>query len=176
MWDNTLKPLPSRRNCMPSSPQTLPQHHCQGWGMINRRCRTAFTRVAFFKRLHTCAICAVLASLKLVFYLRLQRRVSFLAKQQIFLLTVFPEFLSHKKLSDARRGTRNNVARSSVWLPTLQIALTDVWHKLSSSIHKISATEICIIPSETHRATTLLLDINLNTYSKARRLNVDPIF
>lgn len=42
-----------------------------------------------------------------------------------YCLIAFPEFLSHKKLSDARRGTWNNVARSA-WLSTLQIALTDV--------------------------------------------------
>lgn len=101
-----------------------------------------------------------------------------MAKQQIFFYCpiVFPEFLSLKKLSDARRGTQNNVARISAWLPTLQIALTDVRHKLSSTTHKIAATEICIMPSETHRATNLLLDITLNTYSKALGLNVDPIF
>lgn len=37
----------------------------------------AFTRVAFFRRLNICAICAVLASLKLVFYLRLQESLFF---------------------------------------------------------------------------------------------------
>lgn len=111
-----------------------------------------------------------------MFYLRLQESLFFLAKQQILLVIVFPEFFSNKKWSDAKGGTQNNVARSSAWLPTLQVALTDVWHKLSSSVHKITVTEICIIPSETQIATTLLLDRNLNTYSKALWLNVDPIF
>lgn len=85
----------------------------------------AFTGVAFFKRLNIGVIRAVLASLKLVFYLRPQESL-FFGKDFFFSLIVFPEFLSHKKLLDARRGTHNNAARSSAWLPTLQRALTGV--------------------------------------------------
>lgn len=77
MWENGLKPPPSRRNPMPSSLQPLP-----GVRDANRRCRTAFTGVAFLQGLNTCVICAVLASLRLVF-LRLLDSL-FLAKQQIF--------------------------------------------------------------------------------------------
>lgn len=61
---------------------------------------------------------------------------SLFGKAAHFLLVVFPEFLSHKKLSDIRREIQNNVARSFTWLPTLQRALTDVQYKLSSSIQK----------------------------------------
>lgn len=68
---------------------------------------------------------------------------SLFGKAADFLLTVFPELLSHKKLSDARRETQNNVARSSTRLPTLHIALTDVQQKLSASIHKNLCNRIC---------------------------------
>lgn len=58
---------------------------------------------------------------------------SLFGKAAYFLLLVFSEFLSHKKLSDARRETQA-VASCSTWLPTF----TDAQDKLSSGIHKKS--------------------------------------
>lgn len=75
MWENRLKPLPSRRNPMPSSLQPLP-----GVRDVKRRGCTAFTGVTFLQGLNTCVIHAVLASLRLV----LLRLSLLLAKKQNF--------------------------------------------------------------------------------------------
>lgn len=52
MRENRLKPLPSRRNPVPSSLQPLP-----GVRDANRRCHVAFTEVVFLQGLNTCVIC-----------------------------------------------------------------------------------------------------------------------
>lgn len=170
MQENRLKPLPSRGNLVPSLLQPLP-----GVRVANRRCCMAFTGAAFLQGLNTCVLCDSSS----FSYAGVPETAgqSLFGKAAHFLLIVFPELLFHKKPSDVRRETQTNVA-SSAWLPTLQIMLTDVQDKLSSSSHKNPATEICTIPSETHRTTTLwgFLDLYLNKYSKALGLNAGPIF